>query len=102
MRCVQTVAPYAKAIGATVETDSVFSDARYARNPRRTFDARHALAVPGRATVLAGQGGAIPALIDDLALAPRPASLTTRKAALWVLSFIDGNVVSADYYEDAL
>jgi 8-oxo-dGTP diphosphatase len=102
VRCVQTIAPYAEAIGATVRTDPVFSDARYARDPRRTFDALHALAIPGQATVVAGQGGAIPALVDDLALVPRPTSLTTRKASVWVLSFIDGNVVSADYYEDAV
>jgi hypothetical protein len=26
----------------------------------------------------------------------------TRKGAFWVLSVVDGNVVSTDYYEDAL
>jgi hypothetical protein len=26
----------------------------------------------------------------------------TRKGAFWVLALVDGNVVSTDYYEDAL
>jgi 8-oxo-(d)GTP phosphatase len=102
VRCVATVRPFAESIGTTVRAESVFSDSRYARDPRRTFEALHQLAVPGRATVLASQGGAIPALIDDLDLTPAPPSLTTRKASVWALSFIDGNVVAADYYEDAV
>jgi 8-oxo-dGTP pyrophosphatase MutT (NUDIX family) len=102
VRCTQTVLPYAQSIGAEVEIDPVFTDDRYAGDPQRTYDALCAQAVPGRVTVIASQGGAIPALIDDLALVPRPRSLTTRKAAVWAISFIDGNAVAADYYEDAL
>ena len=101
-RCLQTVTPYAESIGALVQPDPVFSDDNYARDPQRTVAALHALAGPGRVTVVASQGGAIPALIDDLALTPPPGSLTTRKAGLWAVSFIDGNAVAADYYETAL
>ena len=57
------------------------------------------MAKPGTVTVIASQGDTIPGLVDRLARGVRPSD--TRKGAAWVLSIVDGTVVSADYYDDA-
>jgi 8-oxo-dGTP diphosphatase len=99
VRCVQTVQPLADVLGLDVLLDPVFSDEGYARSPGRAETALLALAKPGRVTVICSQGDAIPGLVDRLTRGTR--STDTRKGAAWVLSTVDGTVVSADYYEDA-
>ena len=58
-----------------------------------------ALAKPRQVTVVSSQGEAIPGLIERIA--PHVRSTETRKGAAWVLSFADGELVSADYYGGA-
>jgi 8-oxo-dGTP pyrophosphatase MutT (NUDIX family) len=99
VRCVQTVEPLADALGLEVVIDPVFSDDEYASSPGATETALLALAKPNRVTVVCSQGLTIPGLIDRVARGIRPSD--TRKGAAWVLSLVDGTVVSADYYEDA-
>jgi 8-oxo-dGTP diphosphatase len=99
-RCVQTMEPVAAALGLRVRVDPAFSDEAFLASPAATQTALLALAKPGKVSVVCSQGVAIPALIERLA--PGVASSETRKGAAWVLSVVDGDVVSADYYEDAL
>jgi 8-oxo-(d)GTP phosphatase len=100
VRCVQTVQPLADRLGMKVRIDPVFSDESYSRSASATEDAVLALAKPGRVSVVCSQGMTIPGLVERLGRGLRPPD--TRKGAFWVLSIVDGNVVSTDYYEDAL
>jgi 8-oxo-dGTP pyrophosphatase MutT (NUDIX family)/phosphohistidine phosphatase SixA len=99
VRCVQTVEPLAAALGVDVVVDPAFSDDSYLRSPAATETALLALAKPGQVTVVCSQGSAIPGLIDELG--PGSDATDTRKGAAWVLSVVDGDVVAADYYNDA-
>ena len=98
-RCTQTVQPFADAFGLSVATDPAFSDAEYSTTPTATETALLSLAKPGKVTVVCSQGVTVPGLIDRVVRGTRPTD--TRKGDAWVLSVVDGTVVSADYYDDA-
>jgi 8-oxo-dGTP diphosphatase len=100
VRCVQTVQPLAEHLGLPLRVEPVFGDEAYAAAPSTTETALMSLAKPGTVTVVCSQGLTIPSLIDRLARGIHPSD--TRKAGVWVLSIVDGSVVSADYYEDAV
>lgn len=95
-RCVQTVEPLARSLGLDVHLEPAFADDSYIQTPTATETALLALAKPGTVTVVCSQGTTIPALIE--ALAPGTDSSDTRKGATWALSFLDGDIVAADYY----
>jgi 8-oxo-(d)GTP phosphatase len=98
-RCQQTVEPLAKELGLQLTIDPAFEDERFARSPDATLGALLALAKPGAVSVVCSQGETIPGLVDRLS--PKSVSSETRKAGAWVLSFVDGEVVAADYYDEA-
>jgi 8-oxo-dGTP pyrophosphatase MutT (NUDIX family) len=98
-RCTETVEPLAQSLGLSVAVDPVFSDAEFVANPSGTETALLSLAKPGKVTVICSQGEAVPGLIDRVVRGTRPSE--TRKGDAWVLSLVDGTVVSADYYDDA-
>jgi 8-oxo-(d)GTP phosphatase len=104
VRCIQTVQPLAEALGLQVELSAEFADESYESDPSTTITALRSLAKPDTVTVVCSQGVTIPGIIDQLGeLGPVvPPSSQTRKAAAWVLAFADGDVISADYYEDAI
>jgi 8-oxo-(d)GTP phosphatase len=97
-RCEQTVEPLARALKLPVETDPTFADENL--RPRATANALLALAKPGSVTVVCSQGVTIPTLISELV--PDDRVTDTRKATAWVLTIVDGDVVTADYYDDAI
>lgn len=99
LRCVQTVQPLARDLALELAVDATFSDDAFLRNPETTIAAVHALAKPGRVSVLCSQGETIPGLIEHFA--PSVQNTRTKKAAAWVLGFVDGTVASADYYPHA-
>ncbi|WP_375489809.1 NUDIX domain-containing protein [uncultured Jatrophihabitans sp.] len=99
VRCTQTVAPFADKYGFDISIESAFGDKQFAKSPATSETTFWSLAKPGTVNVIASQGDTIPGLIDRLARGVRPAD--TRKGAAWVLSVVDGTVVSADYYDDA-
>jgi 8-oxo-(d)GTP phosphatase len=100
VRCVQTMQPLADHLGLKVRIDPVFADEQFTAAPAATEDALLALAKPGKVTAVCSQGVTIPSLIERLGRGVRPSD--TRKGAVWALSVVDGNVVSTDYYEDAV
>jgi 8-oxo-(d)GTP phosphatase len=99
LRCTQTVEPFAHEYGLDIAIDPVFGDEAFEKSPGATETALFSLAKPGKVTVVASQGGTIPALIDRVGRGVHASD--TRKGAAWVLSTVDGTVVSTDYYEDA-
>ena len=97
LRCVQTLQPLAALVGIPVRVDPVFGDEQYVRSASATKTALLALAKPGQVSVVCSQGITIPSLVERLGPGvPHP---DTRKGAAWVLSFVDGDVIAADYYE---
>lgn len=97
VRCVSTMEPLAATLGLEVRVDPAFSDDAYGQSPAATQIALLALAKPGKVSVVCSQGDTIPGLIDRLG--PGIRSSDTRKGAWWVLNLVDGDVVSADYYD---
>lgn len=98
-RCVQTVEPLARSLGVEVDLDRAFADDAYLDTPTATQTALLSLAKPGTVTVVCSQGTTIPALIDELG--PGTNASDTRKGAAWALCLLDGDIIAADYYEDA-
>jgi 8-oxo-dGTP diphosphatase len=96
-RCIQTVEPLAHALDLRVRVDPAFSDEAYQEGPGGTANSLLALAKPGKVSVVCSQGMTIPALIDELG--PGIRTSDTRKGAWWVLTLVDGDVISADYYD---
>jgi 8-oxo-dGTP pyrophosphatase MutT (NUDIX family)/phosphohistidine phosphatase SixA len=96
-RCVQTVEPLAAALDLRVRVEPAFSDESYEDGPTGTQTTLLALAKPGKVSVVCSQGMTIPSLIDRLG--PGVRSSDTRKGAWWVLTVVDGDVVSADHYD---
>jgi 8-oxo-dGTP diphosphatase len=99
-RCVETMVPLADHLGLSIRTDPAFTDEAFADSPRATEDALLALAKPGRVTAVCSQGVTIPGLVDRVGRGVRDSD--TRKGSFWALSVVDGNVVSIDYYDDAI
>jgi 8-oxo-(d)GTP phosphatase len=99
VRCIDTVRPLAERLELDVQIDPVFADRSYTASPSASEDALMSLAKPGRVTVISSQGTTIPRLVDRLGRGLRDTD--TKKGAAWALSVVDGNVVSADYYDDA-
>jgi 8-oxo-dGTP diphosphatase len=100
VRCIDTVRPLADHLGLQVRVDAVFGDEQFDQSPTATEDAVLALAKPGKVTIVCSQGVTIPGLVDRLGRGVRDSD--TRKGTFWALSVVDGNVVSTDYYDDAI
>ena len=98
VRCVQTLEPCAVATGMDLAISPAFSDESYLDDPEATRNELLALAKSLPAAVVCSQGIAVPGLVTDLTGLE---DTRARKGAAWVLSFADGAVVSADYYDNA-
>ena len=97
VRCVQTVQPLADALDLAVEIDAAFSDETYVRSPATTQTALLSVAKPGTCSVVCSQGVTIPEIVEQLG--PNVRDTDTKKAAFWVLSLVDGDVIAADHYD---
>lgn len=101
LRCVQTVEPLAAFLGRKIEILPAFSDEAYLREPDTARGELLAIAKSMQSSVICSQGSAVPALVEDLARRSPPESFTTRKGGVWALALADGELVSADYYDDS-
>ena len=99
LRCVQTVGPFANDAGLDVVVEPAFGDESYQRDPDAAQTALLALATLREVCVVCSQGATIPGLVP--AVMPCIRSAETKKAGAWVLSFVDGAAVGADYYGHA-
>jgi 8-oxo-dGTP diphosphatase len=101
-RCIATVQPLAGRIGVPVELASAFGEDDNQQDVDVARAALGEIVATGEPTVICSQGGVIPALLaeiaerDGLSMAETP----SRKGSVWVLSFDDGRLVAADYFED--
>jgi 8-oxo-dGTP diphosphatase len=100
VRCVETVAPFADAVGLPVHEEPVLTETHY---PGREEEAIGFLrsADPDRDAVVCSQGDVIPDLVDRLLAAAdldRPAPVVAAKASVWALTFSGDHVVNAEYF----
>ena len=104
VRCRDTVAPLADALGLPVVDEPLLSEGLYGDDPDATLQrVRELAALPG-VTVVSSQGGVIPdavaMLVRDAAVpVDVEADVPSKKGSVWVLGLRDGALVSADYIE---
>ncbi len=107
VRCTQTVAPLAEALGCEVEVADCFSEEGYAADPPSARAQLSDLLAGPEPTVVCSQGGVIPDLIawasDGRGQHVRVTgtsgkSTPARKGCVWALSADHGRLISADYY----
>jgi 8-oxo-dGTP diphosphatase len=105
VRCRDTVAPVADALGLPVVDEPLLSEGLYGDDPDATLQrVRELAALPG-VTVVSSQGGVIPDAVAMLArdaaepVAVDPHDVPSKKGSVWVLGARDGALVSADYVE---
>jgi 8-oxo-dGTP diphosphatase len=91
VRCVDTVAGVAAALGLPLEIDPLFGEDGAPADPER-----HLLevAVPGAVVVVCSQGGVIPRTLE--ALGVEPARIRVRKGSVWELTLQDGALRGAE------
>lgn len=98
-RCVQTVEPLARRLGLPIRIEPAFGDIGFTAAPDAADRGLAALARHGEVSVVCSQGVAIPGVLDRVW--PRRARESTAKGTAWVLSYVDGTLLSADHYPDA-
>jgi len=99
LRCVQTVAPLAGALGVQVQLEAAVGEQAYDLDPHRALALVCALGAATGTTVLCSQGGAVPGLVRALT-GGAGMELTTvraRKGSVWALTFTAGRLVDADH-----
>ena len=99
-RCVDTVMPFADAVGLTVDTEPLLSEISY---PGREAEAAALLRAtdPDRDAVACSQGDVIPDLIGRLLASDdvdSPDPIVSAKGSVWALTFSDDRVVNAEYF----
>jgi 8-oxo-dGTP diphosphatase len=101
-RCTATVQPLAARLGVPVELAAAFGEDDNPNDVDVAIGALDDVVAAGQSAVICSQGGVIPDLLaqiakrDGLSMAETP----SRKGSVWVLSFADGRLVAADYFEE--
>ena len=104
LRCRDTVAPLAAALGLAVGDEPLLGEEDYWARPRAGLARLQALAAAPGVTVAASQGGVIPDVVRLLVHGSRhrlpvdPSAVPSRKGSTWVLGFAGATLRSADYY----
>jgi 8-oxo-dGTP pyrophosphatase MutT (NUDIX family) len=103
VRCRETVAPLADALGLPIADEPLLSEGLYADDPDATLQRVRELAALTGVTVVCSQGAVIPdavmMLVGDAAVPVDVDHAPSKKGSVWVLGVRDGALVSADYVE---
>ncbi len=104
LRCVQTVAPAADALGLDIGREPLLSESGYAAAPQQALTRLRELVSPNIVPLVCSQGKVIPDLLERWAAESGftlpPAR--NRKGSVWVLSIADGRLVAADHLDRAM
>lgn len=101
LRCRQTIEPLAlKMGGPSIGVEPLFGEDDYWTDPVAAAQRLQALAVEPGVTVVASQGGVIPDLVGAIGkpVGVDPDDVPARKGSTWVLTYVDGELRSADHY----
>ena len=104
VRCEQTLAPLADALGVEVAVEPALTDEAYLDDPMTAVARLATIAAGEGVAVVCSQGAAIPGMIRDLA---GPVGIdvgegSTKKAGVWALGFNGAELAYADYYPSPL
>jgi broad specificity phosphatase PhoE/8-oxo-dGTP pyrophosphatase MutT (NUDIX family) len=100
-RCVQTVQPFAEAVGLPVREEPLFSEEGYPSSDAQALKLLRSYAESGSATVVCSQGDVIPDVLQRLAAEDHvdlPDPLPNKKGSVWALSFDGDRLFSAEYF----
>ncbi|MGV9710411.1 NUDIX hydrolase [Gordonia sp. NPDC003424] len=105
VRCEQTVAPLAEALGVPIESEPTLSEEAYRSDPEKAHRRILEIAADRSAVhAVCSQGKVIPPLMqwwadhDGISLPNK----RNRKGSVWVLSLVDGRLVAADHIDSPL
>ncbi|HZG91441.1 MAG TPA: NUDIX hydrolase [Pseudonocardia sp.] len=101
VRCRETVTPLADRLDAAPVTDEpLLGEAEYWADPTAGRQRLLALAAEPGVVLVCSQGGVIPDLVGALGkpAGVDPEDVPAKKASTWVLTFVDGEVRTADHY----
>jgi 8-oxo-(d)GTP phosphatase len=100
LRCRQTLAPLAQRLAVPITDEPLFAEESYWPDPTAARERLVTLAANPGVTVVSSQGGVIPDMVAALAkpAGVDPDDVPARKASTWLLTFVDGQVQTADYY----
>ena len=104
-RCVQTIAPWAESVGVDLALEPTLTEEGYAQDPDKGRQrAREIIASTSGVPVICSQGKVIPNLMEWWAESDgvELSRTRSRKASVWVLSFVGGVLVAADYTDSPL
>jgi 8-oxo-(d)GTP phosphatase len=105
VRCVDTVAPFARAHGLKVEGESLLSESRYSDHRQATYERLTELldvaVATGTPTAICSQGKVMPDLVRQTCqrfhfIPPR--TLSVRKGSFWVLHLVSGGLAGLERY----
>lgn len=100
-RCVQTVAPFADAVGLPIDEDDLFSENGYPAHEQEAVHLVRKLGESLTTTVVCSQGDVIPDLLSRLAREDHvdlPEPLPKKKGSVWSLTFDGPRLFSAEYF----
>ena len=100
-RCVQTVAPFADAVGLPIDEDDLFAEDGYPAHEQEAIHLVRKLGESLTTTVVSSQGDVIPDLLTRLAQEDHvdlPDPLPKKKGSVWVLTFDGPRLFSAEYF----
>ncbi|MFC7616997.1 SixA phosphatase family protein [Actinokineospora soli] len=98
VRCVDSVAPLARALGTPVTPEPALAEASYKASPEDAVARLRAIATAGGTAVVCSQGGVIPGLLAALGVESGvEGAPPSRKGSVWVLGLDGDKVVGAHY-----
>jgi 8-oxo-dGTP diphosphatase len=99
VRCHQTIEPLAQELAVDIHNEPTLTEEAYASDHKATRNRVVEIATRAGIPVICTQGKVIPDLIawwcerDNV----RPETTGNRKGSTWVMSLVDGRLVSADH-----
>jgi 8-oxo-dGTP pyrophosphatase MutT (NUDIX family)/phosphohistidine phosphatase SixA len=101
VRCVQSVEPLARAVGARVELEPLLSELGYPGHEQETIELLRRLEEQGGAVVVCSQGDVIPDLLHRLASddrVPLNDDFVARKGSTWAMYFSGRRLYALEYF----
>lgn len=101
LRCMETVAPLAVAVGLSVREEPLISEDSYYDHEREALDFLRNVGTAGTGTVICSQGGVIPDILRRLAAEDGydyPDPIVAKKGGAWSLTFAEDKLFAAEYF----
>lgn len=102
-RCVNTAAPIADELNLPVHIDALLGDDAWVEQPGKALLAFQSIVARGGTPIIVSQGLTIPSIIESYEpLFMDTDELKVKKSSVWVLSFVKGELIGADYLASPL